>query len=187
MKLIVGLGNPGRKYQKTWHNIGFVAIDKIADEFDFEAFKAENKFKSEIATGKIGNEKVLLVKPQTYMNNSGEAVGLIAKYYKIDPVDIIIIHDDVDLDLERIKIVTSSSAGGNNGIQSIIQHLKTKDFVRIKIGVATKRKDTMDTADYVLSKTGLLQSGKIKEVIKKTVAAAAETVVDASRAMNHFN
>jgi PTH1 family peptidyl-tRNA hydrolase len=187
MKLIVGLGNPGKKYEKTWHNIGFVALDKIANEFDMGSFKIEKKFKSEIAIGQIGNEKVVLAKPQTFMNNSGEAVSAIVKYYKIDSEDIIIIHDDVDLPLERIKIVTDSSGGGNNGVKSIIQYLKTKNFWRIKVGIATAVKDKMDTADYVLSKSGLLQSRKVKSSIKKTVLAAAKTVEDGPSAMNQFN
>lgn len=188
MKLIVGLGNPGKKYNRTWHNIGFLAIDDIADTFNFDNFKSENKFKAEIATGQIGNNKIMLAKPQTYMNNSGESVGAIAKYYKIKPEDIIIIHDDIDLPLERMKIASESSAGGHNGIKSIIQHLKTKSFLRIKIGVATPKKEKMDSANYVLSKVGLLQSGKIKEIIKKTTSAVEEMVgVTLESAMNKFN
>ena len=188
MKLIVGLGNPGTKYKKTWHNIGFVAIDNIADEFNFDNFKSENKFKSDIATGQINNTKIILAKPQTYMNNSGEAVRAIAKYYKIKPKDIIVIHDDIDLPLGRLKIITGSSAGGHNGIKSIIQHIKTKDFARIKIGVATPKKDRMDSADYVLAKVGLLQSGKTKEAIKKTTSAIEEVVSgDLVSAMNKLN
>ena len=188
MKLIVGLGNPGKKYEKTWHNIGFKAIDNIADYFNFENPKEEKKFKSKINTGQINDSKIILAKPQTYMNNSGEAVGMIANYYKIKPKDIIVIHDDIDLPLGRLKITTGSSAGGHNGIKSIIQHTKTKDFIRIKIGVATPKKEKMDSADYVMAKTGLLQSGKIKEIIKKTTSAVEE-VVSASleSAMNKFN
>jgi peptidyl-tRNA hydrolase, PTH1 family len=188
MKLIVGLGNPEPKYKKTWHNIGFTAIDNISDEFSFDNFKEEKKFKSNIATGQIGDEKIILTKPQTYMNNSGEAVGAIAKYYKIKSEDIIIIHDDIDLPLGRLKIATGSSAGGHNGIKSIIQHTKTKDFIRIKIGVATAKKDRMDSADYVLSRVGILQLGKTKEIIKKTTAVVTEVVnVSLKSAMNKFN
>ena len=188
MKLIVGLGNPGSKYKKTWHNIGFLAIDNIANVFNFDNFKSEKKFKSEITTGTIGETKIVLVRPQTYMNNSGEAVGAVAKYYKINSKDIIVIHDDIDLPLGRIKIIGDSSAGGHNGIKSIIQHIKTKDFARIKIGVATPKKDKMDSADYVLAKMGILQSGKVKEVIKKTTSAIEEIInISLASTMNKFN
>lgn len=188
MKLIIGLGNPGQEYLKTWHNIGFLAIDYLADGFNFPGFKEERKFKAEISAGQIKAEKIILAKPLTYMNNSGETVGLLAKYYKFKPVDIIIIHDDIDLPLGRMKIVKNSSAGGHNGVKSIIQHLKTQDFIRIRLGVATPKKDKMDSADYVLTKIGLFQSPKIKEIIKKTASAVAEAVgVSLESAMNKYN
>ena len=188
MKLIIGLGNPGQEYAKTWHNIGFLAIDQIANSFNFENFKLEKKFQAELTSSQIGQEKIILVKPQTFMNNSGEAVGTLAKYYKIKPADIIIIHDDIDLPLGRIKITKKSSAGGHNGVKSVIQYLKTEDFIRIRIGVATAKKEKMANADYVLSKIGLLPSLKIKEVIKKVTSAVEEvTNVSLESAMNKFN
>lgn len=188
MKLVVGLGNPGKEYLKTWHNIGFLALDNIANSFDFEKFKIERKFQAEITTGKIGEEKIILAKPQTYMNNSGTAVGALVKYYKIKPEDIIVIHDDIDLPLSRIKIAKDSSAGGHNGIKSIIQHLKTQDFIRIRIGVATPKKEKIGSADYVLTKIGLLQSSKVKEAIKKATSTVEEvTGVSLISAMNKYN
>jgi len=188
MKLIIGLGNPGKKYNRTWHNIGFLAIDNIAKSFSFTNFKIENKFKAEIATGQIESTKVILVKPQTYMNESGQAVSAISKYYKIEPKDIIVIHDDIDLPIEKIRITIGSSAGGHNGIKSIIQYIKTKEFVRIKIGVATTKKEKIESADYVLSRIGLLQSKKVKEVIKKATSAVTEVAsVSLESAMNKFN
>lgn len=188
MRLIVGLGNPGKEYLKTWHNIGFLALDQIASSFNFEKFKLEKKFQAEIATGEIANQKIILAKPQTYMNNSGLAVGALAKYYKIKLEDIIVIHDDIDLPLGRIKIVNDSSAGGHNGIKSIIQYLKTQQFTRIRIGVSTPKKEKIGSADYVLTKIGLLQSSKIKEIIKKTTSAVEEVVdVSLDSAMNKYN
>src|SRR3989344_5979346 len=185
MKLIVGLGNPGEKYAKTWHNIGFAAIDHLADGFKFSDFKDTKKFQAEIATGQIGDKKIILAKPLTYMNESGQAVGLLVNYYKLSREDIIIIHDDIDLPVGRIKLVKNSSAGGHNGIKSIIQHLKTQDFIRIRIGIATPKKNKMDSADYVLTKIGLLHSHKTKEIIKKTASAVEEAVgVSLANAMN---
>lgn len=188
MKLIVGLGNPGKEYLKTWHNIGFLALDNIASVFKFEDFKREKKFQAEIAIGEIKKQKTILAKPQTFMNNSGLTVGALAKYYKIKPTDIIIIHDDIDLPLGRIKIVGDSSAGGHNGVKSIIQYLKTQDFIRIRIGISTPKKEKIGSADYVLTKIGLLQSSKIKGIIKKTTSAVEEVVgVSPESAMNKYN
>ncbi|NCN07079.1 aminoacyl-tRNA hydrolase [Candidatus Falkowbacteria bacterium] len=188
MKLVIGLGNPGKEYLKTWHNIGFLALDNIADVFNFEKFKADKKFKAEITTGHIGDEKIILVKPLTFMNNSGSAVLTIAKYYKLNPEDIIVIHDDIDLPLGRLKIIKNSSAGGHNGIKSIIQYLKTQDFIRIKIGITTPKKEKIGSANYVMTKIGLLQSSKAKEVIKKVTSAIEEvTNVSLTSAMNKFN
>ncbi|MDO8668912.1 MAG: aminoacyl-tRNA hydrolase [Candidatus Buchananbacteria bacterium] len=188
MKVIVGLGNPGKEYAKTWHNIGFLAIDNIADVFNFKNFQEEKKFQAEISTGSLADQKIILVKPQTYMNNSGAAVGAIIKYYKIEPADIIVIHDDIDLPLGRIKIIKDSSAGGHNGVKSIIQHIKTQDFARVRIGVATPKKEKIGSADYVLTKIGFLQSSKAKETIKKTASAVEEAVnISLKSAMNKFN
>jgi len=188
MKLIIGLGNPGQKYLKTWHNIGFLVLDNLAEVFNFEKFKEEKKFKAEIATGNIDDEKVILVKPLTFMNDSGLSVGTLVKYYKIKNENIIVIHDDIDLTLGRIKIIKDASAGGHNGIKSIIQHLKTQDFIRIRIGVATVRGAKMASADYVLSKIGLLQASKVKNIIKKATSAVEEVAsVSLTSAMNKYN
>lgn len=188
MKLIIGLGNPGKEYLKTWHNIGFLAVDQIASTFDYTDFKTEKKFKAEISSGGLQSEKIILAKPQTFMNNSGESVGALIKYYKINTEDLIIIHDDIDLPLGRIKITQDASAGGHNGIKSIIQHLGTQNFIRIRVGVATPKKEKLGSANYVLTKIGLLQAGKVKELIKKTTSAVEEVVgVSAISAMNKFN
>lgn len=188
MKLIIGLGNPGKAYLKTWHNIGFLAIDQLVSAFNLADFKIEKKFKAEVSSGQLGQEKIILAKPQTFMNNSGEAVEALAKYYKIKTSDIIVIHDDIDLPLNRIKITKDASAGGHNGIKSIIQHLGTQNFMRIKIGVATPKKEKLGSTNYVLTKIGLLQTGKIKEILKKTTSAIEEVVeVSLDSAMNKYN
>ena len=166
MKLIIGLGNPDKQYQKTWHNLGFLTLDYFQQEYDFGNFKLENKFKSQISTGNIDGDKIILAKPQTYMNNSGQAVGLIIKYFKTNLKDIIVVHDDIDLLLGKIRITTDSSAGGHNGVKSIIQNLKTQSFVRIKIGVKTNRLAKVNPANYVLEKYNILQIENNKEGYK---------------------
>jgi len=171
MKLIVGLGNPGVKYHKTWHNMGFLALDEMARVFDFEKFKKNEKFKAEISEGRIGEEKIILAKPMTYMNKSGEAVQALKSFYKLTTDDIIIVHDDIDSELGKIKTVTNSGSGGHNGIKSIIEMLGTKDFTRIKLGVKTDKREKMEASDYVLGRFGIFNRGKVKEVIEKAVLA----------------
>ncbi|OOB79797.1 MAG: peptidyl-tRNA hydrolase [Epulopiscium sp. Nele67-Bin002] len=149
MKLIIGLGNPGLKYLGTRHNVGFDAVDYIAHHADIRIDK--NKFKSHIGEGKIGNEQVIFMKPQTYMNLSGEAVIACMNFYKLQPENIIVIYDDVSFDVAVTKIKKTGSAGGHNGIKNIIEHLGTKEFPRIKIGVGQKPPG-WDLADYVLGK-----------------------------------
>ena len=147
MKVIVGLGNPGKKYDNTRHNIGFEALDYIADKEGISI--NTGKHKALIGTGYMGGEKVLLVKPQTFMNLSGESLRPIMDFYKLEPEDFIIIHDDIDLDVGRLRIRRKGSAGGHNGLKSIISHLGSMDFPRVKIGVGEKPKG-YDLADYVL-------------------------------------
>ncbi|MEG1364678.1 MAG: aminoacyl-tRNA hydrolase [Cetobacterium sp.] len=140
MKLIVGLGNPGREYERTRHNVGFEIIDDIAKQISVTGFK--EKYQGLLAEGNLGGEKVLLLKPQTYMNLSGNSVAQVVKFYKIDPVtEMIVIFDDMDLPLGKIRVKEKGSAGGHNGIKSIISHLG-QDFMRIKCGIGkAKTKD----------------------------------------------
>lgn len=188
MKLIVGLGNPGEKYKTTWHNLGFLAIEKLAKEFDFGKFKLGKKLNAEIAVGKIGSEKIILAEPQTYMNNSGLAVQAVAQFYKIDPIDIIVVHDDIDLPLGKIRIAHDSSAGGHNGVKSIIEHLNTKEFVRIKIGSQTENTTKIGALDYVLERISKADRKLIDETIKKTTSVIKEVVeFGLEKSMNDFN
>lgn len=147
MKLIVGLGNPGKEYENTRHNIGFMAIDYYLNQKDIIW---QSKFKSLYITLNIAGEKVYFLKPQTYMNLSGEAVQEIMHYFKIPLEDLLIIHDDLDLPLGKHRLKINSSAGGHNGIKSIINCLGTNSFARLKIGISNPQ--NIATKDYVLSR-----------------------------------
>lgn len=146
--LIAGLGNPGKKYEFTKHNAGFMCLDLFAQDNGLKIDKL--KFKSLLTDCMIGSSRCILLKPQTFMNNSGEAVRECADFYKIPPERIIVIFDDVSLDLGRIRIRRKGSAGGHNGIKSIIYHLNSDGFQRIKIGVGKKPDENWDLADWVL-------------------------------------
>ncbi|MEC6747899.1 aminoacyl-tRNA hydrolase [Marinilactibacillus sp. XAAS-LB27] len=133
MKLVIGLGNPGAKYSDTKHNIGFIALDELAYQLGL-AFN-KSKFESVYAEGRIGSEKVLLIKPQTYMNDSGRSIRPWMDYYDLTEEDIVVVYDDMDLPAGKVRLRTKGSAGGHNGIKSLIQHIGTKEFNRIRIGV----------------------------------------------------
>lgn len=148
MYIIVGLGNPEKKYDGTRHNIGFRMIDELADRYGIAV--TENQLKAKIGKGVIDGNKVILVKPQTYMNLSGESVGPLAAYYKVDPEsEVIVISDDIELPPGYIRVRPKGSAGGHNGLKSIIQHLGTTEFIRVRMGVGMKP-PKMDLADHVL-------------------------------------
>lgn len=167
-KLIVGLGNPGLKYKYTRHNIGFMFIDSLVKDFNLD-FHLDKSLKGMIAEQTIENNegtkyKVLFVKPVTYMNNSGECVEAVCKYYKINTEDVLIIHDDLDLPVAKVRIRPHGSSGGQKGMQSIIDHLKTSEIKRIRIGID---KDG-DTIDYVLSKFPKDDKEKVSLVFDKS-------------------
>lgn len=146
--LIVGLGNPGKKYENTRHNLGFWVVDELARRYSLSFAKTERK--SVTADGLIGERRVLLAKPQTYMNASGEAVRALVDFYQIDLTHLIVIHDDIDLPLGTLRLRPGGSAGGQNGIRSIIQHLGTQEFCRVRCGVS-RPPGRMDPAAYVLT------------------------------------
>lgn len=148
MKLIVGLGNPGKEYENTRHNIGYIFIDSLADKLGVSIDK--KKFNGLYTEAVINNEKVLLVKPLSYMNLSGEVVEKFVNFYKIDINDILVINDDLDLDVGRVRLRLKGSSGGHNGLKNIALHLKTEDFKRLKIGISNNK--LIDTKDYVLGK-----------------------------------
>ena len=185
MYLIAGLGNPTREYEKTRHNVGFDTIDVLADRINTDV--AERKFKGLYGKGMLGGEKVILLKPQTFMNLSGESVRAAADFYKIPQDHIIVIYDDISLDVGHLRIRTKGSAGGHNGIKNIIAHLGTQEFPRIKIGVGGKP-PRMDLADYVLSRFPA-EERKIMETAFRDAAEAAGVLIaeGPDAAMNRFN
>lgn len=186
MYLIVGLGNPTSKYEGTRHNIGFDAIDELASQMNEEV--TTKKFKGLCGQGIIGSEKVLLLKPQTYMNLSGESVRAAVDFYKIDPEEeLIVLYDDISLDVGRIRIRAKGSAGGHNGIKSIIAHLGTDKFKRVKIGVGDKGSQ-QDLAQHVLGRFAQADREKVDEAVRHAVSAVSVMIVeDINKAMNLYN
>ena len=185
MYLIAGLGNPTKEYDKTRHNVGFSVIDVLADRYRIDI--SEKKHKALCGRGVIEGQKVLLLKPQTFMNLSGESIRAAADYYKIEPEEMIVIYDDISLDPGQLRIRLKGSAGGHNGIKNIIANLGTQDFPRIKVGVGAKP-PRMDLADYVLSRFGAGEHKLMEEAFGEAAEAAVMMMTDgAERAMNHFN
>lgn len=185
MYLIAGLGNPTKEYDKTRHNVGFSVIDVLADRYRIDV--SEKKHKALCGRGVIEGQKVLFLKPQTFMNLSGESIRAAADYYKIAPEEMIVIYDDISLDPGQLRIRLKGSAGGHNGIKNIIANLGTQDFPRIKVGVGAKP-PRMDLADYVLSRFGAGEQKLMDEAFGEAAEAAVMMMTDgAERAMNHFN
>ena len=185
MYIIAGLGNPKREYEKTRHNVGFDTIDVLADRLNTSV--DEKKFKGLYGKGIIAGEKVILLKPQTFMNLSGESVREAADFYKVDPEHIIVIYDDISLDVGQLRIRKKGSAGGHNGIKNIIAHLGTQEFPRIRIGVGEKPA-RMGLADYVLGRYSAEDRKIIDEAQKEAAEAVKMMVMDDVRgAMNRYN
>lgn len=186
MFIIVGLGNPGKEYVNTRHNAGFMAIDSLADEFGIDV--TTKKHKALIGKGTINGYKVVLAKPQTFMNLSGESVRELLDFYKVDEtVELIIIYDDITLDVGGIRVRKNGSAGGHNGIKSIIAHVGHQDFRRIRVGIGEKP-PKMDLADWVLGHFKKEDEENLKEGIdnaKKALKLLLEDEID--EAMNRFN
>lgn len=185
MKLIVGLGNPTGQYDGTRHNVGFEVIDRLVDEYGIGLDVV--KHKGMYGKGRIEGQTVILLKPMTYMNLSGESVAAVASYYKIEPSDIIVVYDDINLDVGRLRVRGKGSAGGHNGIKNIIAHLHTEEFPRVRVGVGMKP-PRMDLADYVLSRFSKEEQEKMNEGYDRAVKAVAMLVVDElEQAMNDYN
>lgn len=184
--IIVGLGNVGEKYSGTRHNAGFAAVDYIADRRGVKIDRA--KFSSLVTECVIGERRVLLMKPTTFMNNSGVAVGEAARFYKIPPERVLILHDEISFDPGIIRIRRKGSAGGHNGLKSIIAHLSSEEFPRIKIGVGKKPSPEYDLADFVLGKFSEADNKAIAERLSD-IDAAAELIVraDIDGAMARFS
>lgn len=184
--LVVGLGNPGDQYENTRHNVGFRALDELAEAAGVPVRKLKHKALTNTCT--IGGAKVLLMKPTTYMNLSGESVVDAARFYKLPPERIIVISDDVSLPVGKLRIRTNGSAGGHNGLKSIIQHLGTDAFPRVKIGVGGKPHPDYDMADWVLGKFQKEDKKLIDEMVQKAAKAAAYYIEHGpEKTMGQFN
>ena len=184
--LVVGLGNPGDKYENTRHNVGFLTVDELAERARVPVQRLKHRALTN--TVELGGARVLLMKPVPYMNLSGEAVGEAARFYKIPPERVLVISDDVSLPIGKLRIRKGGSAGGHNGLKSIIQHLGTDQFPRVRVGVGQKPHPDYDLADWVLGKF----QGEDKKVMDEAVKRAADAVEcilkeGADRAMNRFN
>lgn len=186
MYIIAGLGNPESKYDHTRHNIGFHAIDVLCDKYNIKLNKL--KFKACFGDGIIGGERVILAKPQTYMNLSGESIRDMASFYKIPTENIIVIFDDVSLEIGRMRIRSEGSAGGHNGIKSIIYQLNSDKFPRIKLGIGKPAHADFDLADYVLGRF-TADEIKILEPVLLDTADAVECMIKngIERSMNKYN
>lgn len=185
MYIIIGLGNPTKEYDKTRHNVGFAVIDELAERMNIEV--EEKKHRALCGKGMLNGQKVVLAKPQTFMNLSGESVRSIVDFYKVTSEEVIIIYDDISLEPGQLRIRTKGSAGGHNGIKSIIAHLGTQEFPRIRVGIGEKP-NRMDLADYVLSRFSKGEQVLMDDAFKEAADAAAMMVSEgADPAMNHFN
>lgn len=184
--VVVGLGNPGDKYNNTRHNVGFMAIDKIAKQLD--VCMNINKFESICGKAIVDDKKILLVKPQTYMNESGRALEKIISFYKLSVSNIIVIADDISLDVGKIRLKRRGSHGGHNGIKSIINYCNSENFPRIKIGVGSKPSPKWDLADWVLSKFSSEDIDKVNNSVNNVLDALEMTLkYGIDSAMNKFN
>ncbi len=183
MWLIVGLGNPGRRYSKTRHNVGFMVADNVAGEYGIEL---KTRASYMIGKGSIEDNQVILVEPLTFMNRSGLAVKEVMKKYPLEPGNLIVVHDDLDMDTGKLKIREKGSSGGHRGIESIIGNLGTREFIRVKIGIG--REEEVPAEDYVLRKFGRDQISLIKDAIVRASDAIAMIIRDGvDRTMNEFN
>lgn len=186
MVIIVGLGNPGREYEHTRHNVGFCVVDALAEKYRISV--TEKKHKALIGKGMIEGEKVILAKPQTYMNLSGESVRALLDYYKVEErEELIVIYDDISLDVGKLRVRKKGSAGGHNWIKSILAHVGHDEFARIKVGVGDKPKG-YDLVDYVLGRFDAQERVKMEESIARAAEAVVSVLRDgADRTMNLYN
>ena len=184
MKLIVGLGNPGKKYENTRHNIGFMILDNYVANKNLGIFKSRDN--GLFLKTKIRGQDIIFLKPQSYMNLSGEVVRKYVDFYKINTDDILIISDDLDLTLGNFKLKSTGSSGGHNGLKNIEQHLSTRDYKRFKIGISNN--EDIDTRDYVLGKLSNSENSKLDEIKIKSIAILDDYLdLEFSKLMNKYN
>lgn len=188
MKLIVGLGNPGDKYKNTRHNVGFMAVDSLAKAFGLEKFKETEKFKCQMTEGLIAGEKAVLAKPQTFMNLSGQSVQLLQNFYKVQPTDILIIYDDVEIPLGSVRVREGGTSGGHKGMSSILHELGTLEVPRVRIGIKPETPFRGALEDYVLGRLSVVEKTTLKPVFE-TIPAILESMVKEGigASMNKYN
>lgn len=185
MYIIAGLGNPGKQYEGTRHNAGFMTLDVLADRYRIDV--GEKAHKALIGKGVIEGNKVILVKPQTFMNLSGESIRSVLDYYKAEPSEFIVIYDDISLEPGNLRIRKKGSAGGHNGIKNIIAHLGTQEFPRVRVGVGAKP-PRMDLADYVLGHFPKEERELMAQAFEDGASAAVSMITEGiDAAMNHYN
>jgi len=185
MKIIVGLGNPGRKYERTRHNAGFLAINEIAESLHAEV--SQEKYHALFGRARSDSEEIILAKPQTYMNDSGRAVAAILRGTYTNAADLIVIHDELDLPLGAVRVKTGGGHGGHNGLRSLIEHLGSADFIRVRIGIG-RPEPGRDAADYVLSPFLSAERQTADEAVKQAAKAALAVVSQGvTKAMNLIN
>ena len=187
MKVIVGLGNPGLKYGLTKHNEGFMLVNALAEKLGISETEWKDKFEALVAETRIGTEKVLLVKPMTYMNDSGRAVGPLLSWYKLEPEDLVVVHDDMDIPAGTIRIRKKGSAGGHNGIKSLLAHVGDEHFTRVRIGIG-RPLPGWSVIDHVLAPFPSEDVPKIREAIEYLLPAVETIVTEGTDlAMNKYN
>jgi len=183
MWVIAGLGNPGRKYSRTRHNVGFMVVEEFAKRFEID-FKDRDKYR--IGRGSIEGSAVILLEPLLYMNRSGTAVREVLKKFNVPPENLMVIHDDLDMEKGRLRIRKTGSSGGHKGVQSIIQDIGTRDFVRLKVGIG--REEGLPAEEFVLRKFGRQEVNIMKDTIQEATEAIRSIIVGgADKAMNKFN
>jgi PTH1 family peptidyl-tRNA hydrolase len=171
--LFVGLGNPGEEYGSTRHNIGFACLDSFAKKNDFGSWILKKDLKCELSQQTLGDTRVILIKPQTFMNLSGEAVQAIQHFYKLNNMQTIVIHDELDINFGQIRMRTGGSSAGNNGIKSITQHIG-ENYFRVRVGIGPKTPEQMDTADFVLQTFSKDEQSKIPALLREITSVMSE-------------
>ncbi|SCK02977.1 Peptidyl-tRNA hydrolase [uncultured Eubacterium sp.] len=184
MYVIAGLGNPGKKYENTRHNMGFIAIDQLAEKHNIKVDKL--KFKALVGEGRIAGQKVLLVKPQTYMNLSGESIREVMNFYKLEPENLIVIYDDIDIEAGTLRIRKFGSAGTHNGMKSVVYQLQSDRFPRIRLGIGSQKKG--DLVNFVIGGFSKEEVPVLEEAVQHAVLAAECIIEDGiDKAMNQYN
>ncbi|MEK7542146.1 MAG: aminoacyl-tRNA hydrolase [Patescibacteria group bacterium] len=188
MLLFVGLGNPTHQYEQTRHNIGFMVLDAFAKKHEFPEFKLNKKSDSLLSESIVGQQKVLLAKPRTSMNNSGDAVSILTTNYKLQTTNLLVVHDDIDLPLGKLRISMGSGSAGHKGVESIISALGTQDFVRVRLGIQPKTGKPEQVEEFVLQRFSQVESNVVEQTIQNACAALDSILRNGiEKAMSEYN